>query len=349
MTVIPGKPCSGAIEQRDLKSAAPEQVVLKTLSVGVCGTDAEIISGRYGWAPPDRPQLIIGHEAVAIVEQGNSEWNAGQLAVPIVRCPDPIPCRSCAVEEFDMCRNGQYTEHGIKELDGFCVERFCAETSRLVPVDPGLGSLAVLLEPTSIVAKAWQHIASIGERALFSPQCVLITGAGPIGLLAALLARQRDLRTLVFDRAETGAKPQAVHALGAEYHTGDLSSLLRQAQPDIIMECTGAASIVLEVIQQNARGGIVCLVGVSAAGRQIPVDIGSLNRSIVLENDVIFGSVNANRRHYEAAAEALRQADRAWLRRLITRRVPIERWTEAFERHEEDIKVVIDFSLEGKE
>jgi threonine dehydrogenase-like Zn-dependent dehydrogenase len=99
---------------------------------------------------------------------------------------------------------------------------------------------------------------------------------------------------------------------------------------------------VVDALTINAAGGIVCLTGVSPAGRSIDVDIGSLNRTMVLENDVVFGSVNANRRHYEAAAEALGRADQEWLGRLITRRVPLSRWAEALDRKgHDDVKVVV--------
>jgi len=73
------------------------------------------------------------------------------------------------------------------------------------------------------------------------------------------------------------------------------------------------------------------------------VDISGLNRTMVLDNDVVFGSVNANRSHYEMAADALARADREWLSRLITRRVPLEQWSEALQDRPDDIKVVIDF------
>lgn len=349
LTVIPGKSDSAAIQDRSAALAGRDEVVVKTLCVGVCGTDAEILSGRYGWSRPGTERLVIGHEAVGVVERADQSkrLSVGDLVVPIVRRPDPVPCGSCAVGEFDMCRNGQYQEHGIKELDGFCVEQFSCGTEQLVCIDPALGFLGVLVEPTSIVAKAWSHIFSIGRRAHFAPQQVLITGAGPIGLLAALLARQRGLPTTVFDRVTSGAKPLAVQALGARYCHEELSSLLSKIKPDIIIECTGADPVVLEVMRHNARGGIVCLVGVSAAGRPRSVDIASLNRSFVLENDVVFGSVNANRSHYEQAAAALRQADPSWLYGLISRRVPLDRWQEAFERRDGHIKVVIDMPANG--
>ena len=132
----------------------------------------------------------------------------------------------------------------------------------------------------------------------------------------------------VLDRARDGAKPELVRALGATYHVGDLGAL----KPDVVIECTGAGSVVLDVIGRTAPDGIVCLAGVSSGGHKISFDIGDLNRDMVLENHVVFGSVNANRRHYRAAAEALAKADKDWLGRLITRRVPLARWREAFEQ-----------------
>jgi threonine dehydrogenase-like Zn-dependent dehydrogenase len=129
-----------------------------------------------------------------------------------------------------------------------------------------------------------------------------------------------------------------VGELGATYHTdaGDLG------EPDIIVECTGVAELVAQVMQNTAAGAIVCLTGVSQS-RTLSLDIGALNNELVLENDVVFGSVNANRRHFEAAAEALADADPAWLSGLITRTIPLERWEEALEKGDDDIKVVIDF------
>jgi threonine dehydrogenase-like Zn-dependent dehydrogenase len=150
------------------------------------------------------------------------------------------------------------------------------------------------------------------------------------------------LEVCVYDRATDGAKPRLVQGIGANYSHGDLAGLLRSEPPDIVLECTGAAPVVLEVMHCNASGAVTCLVGVSAAGRKIPVDVGSLNRSLVLENDVVFGSVNANRRHYEQAVAALAIADPRWLDGLVTRRVPLDSWRSALNREAEDVKVVID-------
>ncbi len=265
----------------------------------------------------------------------------GDLVVGIVRRPDPVPCPSCAAGEWDMCRNGQYTERGIKQRNGYGSEQFRLEHDFAIKLDPALDKLGVLLEPTSVVAKAWEQVERIGARgAAWQPRIALITGAGPVGLLAALLAKQRGYDVHVLDRVEGGAKPKLARDLGATYHAGDLGKL----EPDIVIECTGAASVVLDVMSRNAPEGIICLAGVSSGGHKLQFDVGALNRAMVLENDVVFGSVNANRRHYRAAAEALAKADKDWLGRLITRRVPLDRWQEAFEPRADDVKTVLDFT-----
>src|SRR5690606_34169845 len=157
-------------------------------------------------------RLVLGHESLGRVLEApaGSGFAPGDVVAGIVRHPDPIPCPNCAVGEWDMCRNGRYTERGIKEIDGFCRERFRASPDFLVPVPKGLGLVGVLTEPSSVVAKAWEHVERIGARARFEPRRCLVTGAGPIGLLAALMARQRGLDVDVLDRVTEGPKPALV-------------------------------------------------------------------------------------------------------------------------------------------
>ncbi len=343
LTVEPGKPNSIRLEQVEEPPASDGAVLVRALALGICGTDHEIIAGDYGWAPPGSDRLIIGHESLGEVMEAppGSLFRRGDLVVGIVRRPDPVPCPACAANEWDMCRNGLYTERGIKQRNGYGSEHFRVEPDFLVKVDPALGHLAVLLEPTSIVAKAWEQIERIAARSPFwQPRVALVTGAGPVGLLAALLAKQRGFDLHILDRNTDGPKPGLARDLGAIYHTGDLGDL----RPDIIIECTGAGSVVLDVMGRVAPTGIACLAGVSSGGHTLKFDVGELNRGMVLENDVVFGSVNANRRHYRSAADALAKADKAWLSRLITRRVPLSRWQEAFSPQAGDVKVILDFA-----
>jgi threonine dehydrogenase-like Zn-dependent dehydrogenase len=319
-------------------------VLVRAKAVGVCGTDLEIIAGEYGWAPPGEERLAIGHESLGEVldAPSSSGFVTGDLVVGIVRRPDPEPCYNCAVGEWDMCRNGKYTEWGIKEHHGYARERYRVTPEFLVKVAPSLGDLAVLLEPTTVVAKAWDHIERIGSRARWQPRVVLVTGAGPIGLLGALLGVQRGLEVHVLDQVSSGPKPQLVADLGATYHQGAVSST--GLSPDIVLECTGVGQLVFDTMDAMGPNGVLCLAGVSPTGRTLGVDAGELNRHMVLENDVVFGSVNANRSHYEAGAEALAKADPAWLGRLISRRATLLNWQEAYERQPDDVKVVLQFA-----
>lgn len=343
LTVEPGVAGSDRLREVAEPHRDEGSVLVAALALGICGTDREIVSGSYGEAPPGQPHLVLGHESLGrvLVAPDGGDLSPGDQVVGIVRRPDPVPCANCAVGEWDMCRNGRYTEHGIKGLHGFARDRYRLGPEGLVRVDPGLGDLGVLLEPTSVVAKAWEHVERIGERAVWDPRTVLITGAGPVGLLAALLGAQRGLDVHVLDRVADGPKPALVDALGATYHTTHVEEF--ELDADVVIECTGAPAVVAAVLAGTARNAVVCLAGVSSPGRRVAVDLGALNREWVLENDVVFGSVNANRRHYEAGAAALATADRAWLSRLLTRKVPIESYAEALERREDDIKTVVSF------
>lgn len=344
LRVIPGKADSAVLDQIAEPPESDGSVLVSTVAVGICGTDFEIVEGLYGWPPAGRDKLVIGHEAVGRVADApvESGFAAGDVVVPIVRRPDPEPCPFCAAGEWDMCANGRYTERGIKEIDGYASERFRISPEFLVPVPAQLDRLAVLVEPTSVVAKAWDHIDRIGSRSLaWRPRNVLITGAGPIGLLAALLASQRGANVHVLDRVSDGPKPELVKDLGGTYHCGDLSAM-REAL-DVVIECTGAPAVLGDVVRRAGPSGIVCLTGVSVSGKRAPVDVGEVNRRMVLQNDVVFGTVNANRRHYAAAVEALAKADPNWLARLVTRRVPVDQWRDAFTRHPDDVKTVLEF------
>jgi len=345
ITVEPGRPGSVRLESRAKPQARGDQLLVQAIALGICGTDAEIIAGEHGAAPSGQERLILGHESLGRVLHAphGSGFAPGDWVVGIVRRPDPVPCAACAGGEWDMCRNGLYTERGIQGVDGYGAEFYVLEPAFAVRVDPGLGWCAALVEPASVVAKAWDHIERIGARTrTWSPRTVLVTGAGPVGLLAAMMGVARGLEVHVLDRAREGHKPALVRSLGATYHA-DPSLLPDDLRPDVVLECTGAPAVIQEVLTRNGRGGIVCLVGLSSAAAKSNLDPASFNRMLVMENDVVFGTVNANRAHYEMARDALARADRGWLERMITRRVPLDRWHEAFEDRDGDVKVLIEF------
>ena len=343
ITVEPGKPGTIRFEEVPEPEARDGSVLVEAVAVGVCGTDVEIAEGKYGWAPPGHTRLVLGHESLGrVLDPGpRAELRKGELVVGIVRRPDPEPCPNCAVGEWDMCRNGRYTERGIKEIHGFMSERWRIEPEYAMKVDPSLGILGVLLEPMTVITKALEQVRAVGQRAFWEPKTVLVTGAGPIGLLAAFAASVNGLEVHVLDRVETGLKPELVRAVGATYHSGRVVDV--GFEPDFIVECTGVGSVIADSIQQIGAGGVLCLTGVGGGGLSGYAVADSAAKA-VLKNNVLVGSVNANRRHWYKASQLLARGDRNWLGRLITRRERPENFEKALERRPDDIKVVIQFS-----
>jgi glucose 1-dehydrogenase len=344
ITVEPKKPGSARLEEVPEPDIQNGSVLVEAVAVGVCGTDVEIAEGKYGWAPPDKTRLVLGHESLGrVLDPGpRSGLKKGDLVVGIVRRPDPVPCPNCAVGEWDMCRNGQYTERGIKQIDGYMSERWRIEPEYAIKVDPTLGILGVLLEPTTVVTKAWEHILAVGQRAFWEPKTVLVTGAGPIGLLGALIGIQLGMEVHVLARTKAGLQPELVRAIGATYHSCRVAEV--GFEPDVILECTGVGQVIAESILVIGASGVVCLAGVGHGGAVPQIPTANMASSAVLKNNVIFGSVNANKRHWYKAGEALARADRSWLARLITRRESPEDFAKALVRGAEDIKVVIQFA-----
>jgi threonine dehydrogenase-like Zn-dependent dehydrogenase len=346
MSVIPGCPGSELIAELPDPSPAEGSILVEGLLAGICGTDAEILRG--GGQPPDEgPRLVIGHESLGRVLEAPADApvRPGDLVTGVVRRPDPVPCPACADGQPDFCANGRYTERGIKGLHGYGATLWRVGPRFAVQIPDRLGDLGVLTEPGSVVAKAWEQIDRMALRAPRPGSRVrvaLITGAGPIGMLAALLGRQRGYQVHVFDRVTAGPKPVLVAALGATYHHGPVGAL--DLSPDVVLECTGAGELVVELAGKLAQAGVMCLIGISSGQRRLPVNMSRVGRSMVLGNSLIFGTVSAARRHYEQAVGALARADPAWLGGLISRRAPLSGWQEGLARQPGDVKVVVDLT-----
>jgi threonine dehydrogenase-like Zn-dependent dehydrogenase len=341
MTIVPGKADSAGIDEVGEPPDADGSLLVEGLLVGICGTDLELASGAFGSGRPGSDHLVLGHESLGRVLEAppGSGFEPGDLVSGIVRRPDPEPCPACARGEWDFCRNGRYTERGIKDMDGYGSERWRVDPYFAVPVPAALGRLGVLVEPASILTKAWDLVDQVGARSWFGPEHVLVTGAGPIGLLAALIAAQRGYTVHVLDRAVDGPKPQLVQALGGQY-LNQLSDL--QVTPDVVIEATGAGQVVVDSIRLLGAAGIMCLTGIQPGPRTIDVQMDALTRQLVIGNAAVIGSVNAAKRHYADAVDVLLAADPAWLDRLITRTVPLSDWPSALAKEPHDIKVVVD-------
>src|SRR4051794_7612515 len=308
MTVVPGKPHSARVDEVDEPPAQDGSVLVEGLLVGVCGTDIEIVTQGYGWAPPGRDRLTLFHESLGRVVEApdDSGLAAGDLVAGIVRRPDPEPCRPCANGQWDFCRNGRYTERGIKERDGYGSQRWRIEPEFAVRLDPAVGDLGVLLEPGSVIAKAWDQADVALSRIADEPRTALVTGAGPIGLLAALVGVERGLEVHVVDVVTDGPKPALVADLGATYHAKPVHEL--GLQPDVVLECTGVGQVVLDAMATCTPNAVVVLTGISSGSRTVEAALDSLNKTMVLTNETVIGSVNAGAKHYEAAGEALARA-----------------------------------------
>lgn len=344
LTVHPLQAKSAEVSSVPDPNPGEGSILVRGRLLGICGTDIDIVGGNYGWSPEGTDRLILGHESFGEVLEAptDSGFSPGDLVVGIVRRPDPVPCSACAVNAWDFCDNGEYTERGIKSRHGYGSQHWRVEPEFAIRVDASLGDAAVLVEPTSVVAKAWEQTEILGRRTPRPARTVLVTGAGPIGLLAALLGHQRGLDVHVFDQMASGTKPELVKQLGATYHYGTIAEL--KVRPDIVIECTGYGPLVFDLPNIVAPDGIICLTGISSGSHALSQDPSAINKELVLQNTVVFGSVNASRDNYLQAASALAKADIRWLSKLISRRVPLSRALDALDRQADDVKVVIDLT-----
>lgn len=351
VTLIPGTAGSARLDQVAVESPAAGQALVRVRAVGICGTDAEILAGLYGAAPPGHSRLVPGHESlleVVATADNDPAWPAGQLAVAIVRQPCPERCPPCAAGRWDYCRTGHYREHGIKEVDGFLREYAVIDTASLIPLPNALAQSGVLVEPLSVVEKAVGEAYRVQSRLPWNPQRALVTGAGPIGLLATWVLASKGLEVWTVDRvAPDSPKAQLVTAVGAHYLADDVTPLESVAGDgfDLALEATGYAPLLFRAQATLRPDGILVLTGVTGGHRTIEVDANLLNRELVLENHTLLGSVNAAREHYLAAVNDLA----AWHRRygdlplrLITRRLPLERFADALEKTPETVKNVVE-------
>lgn len=344
ITVVPGRPDETRVRDVPDATPGPDDLLVEGRLLGICGTDADILEG-YGWTPPGRDYLVIGHESLGTVVQApsGSGFTEGDLVAGIVRRPDPVPCIPCSNDEWDFCRNGKYTERGIKELGGYGSELWSVEPKYAIKLDASLGDCGVLLEPASILAKAWDQIERFTPRTSWRPEVALITGAGPIGLLAALMAGQRGLDVHVLDHNDRGRKRQLVTDLGATFHVGTPADL--NITPDVVVECTGHGPLAIDLAKVVSPDAIIALTGISPSKETTEAALDEVNQKIVLGNTLIFGTVNASRRNFEQAAEALHKADCTWLDSLITRRVPMDDFMDGLHKQPNDVKVVVDLQL----
>jgi threonine dehydrogenase-like Zn-dependent dehydrogenase len=354
VAVLPGKHASLHVRD-DVPDPhpAPGDVLVRVLQAGVCGTDVEIHEGLYGEAPPESPFLILGHENLGVVEQAphDSGLAPGDLVVSTVRRPCPEACRPCCSDENDMCLTGNFSERGITRLHGFMSDRYAESPRYLVKLPAQLRPFAVLLEPLSVVTKGIEQAERIQQRLAWDPRTAVVLGAGPVGLLAAAALRLRGFATWVVSREPEGSfKDTLLREAGIRYvsvGTTPIDALpAKVGRIDLVFEATGATSVIFPAIRILGPNGIAILSSVTGGTKPVEVDLATWNREMVLGNRLIFGTVNAARRHFETGVRDMQAAEArlpGWMERLITRHVHFSEAERALERGRDDVKVVMHF------
>ena len=333
IVVRPG--AQDSIHMRDMPDPkmAPDQIAVKMLRVGLCGTDAEINHGLYGKAPDGDEFLILGHENLGVVEQVGKKvkgWKAGDLVVATVRRPCGV-CPQCKAGENDMCSSGQYTERGIMRRHGFMAQYYVESPAFLNKIPKAIQDFAVLLEPMSVVQKGIDHAYLLQRRLkVWKPAFGMVLGAGPIGLLAASVLRARGLRVAVLGREDPrDLRARLVTRLGAEYVCVAEKALpdvpKETGHPDLVIEATGVSRVVFDAMEILGPNGVLCLLSVTGGNTINPEPIDLINQKLVLGNQVVFGSVNANPRHFAQGVKDFVTIDRKWpgvMHQLLTNKIP---------------------------
>jgi threonine dehydrogenase-like Zn-dependent dehydrogenase len=344
---------SARIQEVVTPKPSDDEVLVKVISVGVDGTDFEINQGLYGLAPQGDDFLVIGHESFGEVREVGSKVNGfrpGDYVVAIVRRPCPENCSNCAQDQMDMCSTGHYRERGIKGLHGFLSEYYVEQPRFLVKVPDSLKDIAVILEPLSIVEKAITEVYRFQERLIWEPRTALVLGAGAIGLLATFVLSLKGVSIWCLARGSPNDIQQEIFSkLGVRYVNTedntihDLQSKGRRF--DIIIEATGFSPLAFDALEVLKTNGIMCRTGISGGDRVINIHADKINLEMVLGNKVVFGSVNANRSHFEQGLRDLEVFEKRWpglLKKLITRRVNFLEFKEALEKKATDIKVIVE-------
>lgn len=338
-----------------IPETGPNDVLVKVIRVGVCGTDREIIHGAIGAAPEGTDELVIGHEVLGrVIATGDAvhDLSEGDVVTATVRRPDGCP--ACAAGQPDMCLWGTYEERGIVKQHGFMSEYFVEHRDYIIPVPAELEHVGILVEPLTIVEKAARQVDLIQKQrmAFWEPATALVLGAGPIGILGALLLRSRDLRVVVAARSpKPNPAATVVEGSGAEYVSTREESLEsvrdRLGNIDIILESTGASPLAFEGMSLLGTNGVEVLLSLTGGELHHEVDANHLNTSLVAGNKVVVGAVNAGLEDFTTAVDHLGRFEDLWpglLSQMFTERIPFDgEITSIVEKTDPGIKTLIEF------
>jgi threonine dehydrogenase-like Zn-dependent dehydrogenase len=338
LVTTPGRADTAEVVELADPRPGPGELLLRTLEVGVCGTDREISEGSFGVAPEGSERLLLGHEFLGVVEEGGHGFERGDVVAATVRrsCGH---CEACAGGSPDACHTGDYSERGITRLDGFASDLATEAAEHLVAVPRSLGSLGVLAEPSSICARAIRHARAVAERQPWRTERALVVGPGAIGMLSTYFLRLDGFDVWVAGRSPgTTPKAELAEACGARYVCTKETPLRALAEEtggfDLVIEAAGDAQVMLDTLGLLRRNGVACLLGVDGRSRTVELDGPVLGVDTILQNRALLGSVNAHARDWEAAVDRLDRARARWpdaLERFVGLRVPVDRFADAFD------------------
>jgi threonine dehydrogenase-like Zn-dependent dehydrogenase len=356
-------------EVRLLEHAVPtittdQQVKVRSLEVGICGTDKEICTFVYGSPPAGSEYLVIGHESLGeVVEAGSSAgiFKPGDLVVPSVRRPCPHDhCQPCREDRQDFCSTGDFTERGIKMTHGFMTEYYVDEEQYLTPVPANLREVAVLVEPLTVAEKSLEQVWAVQKRLPWirndAPQNArgsglraVVLGAGPVGILGAMALVRHGFQTFVYSRSKKpNSKAELVESFGARYISSETASVDELAEQvgniDLVYEAVGVSKISYAVLRVLGMNGVYVFTGIPAPKPAISIDADIIMRNMVLKNQVAIGSVNADRKAFQDAISDLGIFMNRWpgaLKSLITGRYTLEDYQELLVGEKNGIKNVI--------
>ena len=332
IAITPGRPDSIHLRDVPMPSLADlpdgQGVLVKTLSVGVDGTDKEINAAEYGAPPAGDDYLIIGHESFGVVEAVGAnvtQFRPGDYVVASVRRPGSSLYDQIGLQ--DMTTDDTYFERGINLCHGYLSEYFVEDVEYLIRIPDNLKTVAVLMEPTSVAHKAINQAYEIQRRLrVWRPRRAAVLGVGTLGLLATLFLRLRGIEVVAMART----KPPFLNAdllaeIGARYISTKDTTLTQAAEQfgpfDFIFEATGFSPLVFEAMDALGKNGVLAMVSVTGGERTVEVPADHINQGFVLGNKVAFGSVNASRADFESGVKDLAQAELAysgWLSKLLT-------------------------------
>jgi threonine dehydrogenase-like Zn-dependent dehydrogenase len=333
-----------------------DEVLVRTLRVGIDGTDHEVLRGTHGGYPEGEDYQILGHEAVGVVEDANgTALEPGQLVVPTVRRPPPGSGTNGYFErgEPDMAPDGAYVERGIVGAHGYMSEYFASPAEFLVPVPESFAEYGFLVEPVSNSEKAVEHAFAARSAFDWRPESALVLGNGPLGLLTLALFEQDRDRYEAFDRTyclgrrdRPDPSIDVIERLGSTYvdsRETPVDEIPAVHEPvDLAYEATGYAKHAFEVVDALAPNGVAALLGIPGEWT-FEIDGGRLHREFVLRNKALLGSVNSSVRHFERAKESLASFPEWFLDALVTGVYSPDSVGEAFVDDENAIKTVIEF------